>query len=310
MKYIDFHLDFADLYNSFDLNSKDFFGSSKDIPVSYDQLLTSGVDIVNFTLYYYNFKNEDECYNGVKQYLDFYRNILEDVDKFRCIKNLNDLKFQWIKYFHSLEWFECIRDEKDFEEFYDLWIKIYGPTRHYKNKYGSGRWDTIDDWLSLQWKQLISKFNDKNLVVDIAHLSRKSVQDLEKIYKWVIINSHANVWNIFNDEQNLLDEEIQIIVDRWWIIWLFPFQKSVWKQGTFDEFYRHLDYILQKWGDDNIVFASDMYPLPEFPFLNNYKNIEIWKAWIEFLLNKLSKNTVEKIMYKNWFKFLKKVFTS
>ena len=235
MKYIDFHLDFADLYNSFDLNSKDFFGSSKDIPVSYDQLLTAGVDIVNFTLYCYNFKNEDECYNGVKQYLNFYKDTLKDSQRFKYLQKAEDFGFEGIKYFHSLEWFECIRTEKDFEEFYDLWIKFYWPTRQDKNKYGCGRGEAIDDWLSSRWKQLISKFNNKNLVVDIAHFSRKSVKDLEKIYNWIIINSHANVWNVFQDEQNLLDEEIQIIVDRWWVIWLFPFTESVGRQWTFEE---------------------------------------------------------------------------
>jgi microsomal dipeptidase-like Zn-dependent dipeptidase len=61
---------------------------------------------------------------------------------------------------------------------------------------------------------LILNFNNRNLVVDIAHLSEKSIKDLDKIYNGIIINSHANVNNIYNSSQNLFDNEIQIIVDR------------------------------------------------------------------------------------------------
>ena len=142
------------------------------------------------------------------------------------------------------------------------------------------------------------------LLIDTAHLSDKSFRDLDKNYDGILVNTHANARAITNAPHNLSDEQIQIIVDHDGLICLFPIVDEVGGTGTFDDWYKHLDYIASKWGVERVALCSDIFPLPDYPFVNDAQNIKILKDFQDYLLTKLDLETVQKISQTNFLDLL------
>jgi microsomal dipeptidase-like Zn-dependent dipeptidase len=138
----------------------------------------------------------------------------------------------------------------------------------------------------------------------LAHLSENSVKDVNKYFKGMIVNTHSNVRAVWGGNHEMLDDEIQIVVDRGGLISLFPLTEDTGPNGTFDDLAKHLDYVLDKWGDEHVSFTSDIYPLPEYPFLEGYTDISIMSGLEKFLLTRYPKESVEKFLYKNWYRVL------
>lgn len=86
---------------------------------------------------------------------------------------------------------------------------------------------------------------------------------------------------------------------------MFPLVAAIGGKRTFEDLYRHLEYIAEKWGIEYVGFTSDIYPLPEYPFANGYKDALIMKELQKFLSTKLSVQDVQRVMYDNWLRVLR-----
>lgn len=309
MKVIDPHIDVADMYKYFGYSLDEFFAEDSDAPVTLSKIRKANIDIVGLSLYFDKHFVKTSFYDGVKEFYHFYQKLLSKTDKFYLIKSSKDLKNKpknKIGFFYSIEGFECFRTANDFDEFYEMGVRSFGFTWAFENKYAHGRHSKNDRGITTLGRQIIKKMNKKKkLIVDIAHLSEQSVKDLGRYYSGMIVTSHCNVRSVYNTPQNLKDEEIQIIVDRDGVVSLFPLVGDTGPRGTFEELYKHFDYVVSKWGIDYVNFASDIYPAAEYSFLHDHKDILILKHLQEFLLRKLSREEVKKVMYKNWIRVLK-----
>ena len=314
MKIIDLHLDIADIYRTFKYSVDDFYSQESGAPITLKKLQRAEISIIGPTLYFDKGLVSSSFYNGVKEYFNFYSELFSRSDAFYQIKSLSDLnsndeRIGQIGYLYTIEGFDCLRDLADIDEMYDLGVRCFGPTWNNDNLYASGRASQNDVGITALGKEAIRRLNDrKNLLLDISHLSRNSIIDANKMFNGMIIATHSNAAGVYNwSRQNLSDDEIQIVVDRGGVVGLFPFVASIGGKGTFDDLYRHLEYIAGKWGIGYVGFTSDIYPLPEYPFAHGYKDVLIMKELQRFLLTKLSVQDVQRVMYDNWLRVLRQV---
>jgi|SRR3989344_491732 len=312
MKIIDLHLDIADIYRMFKYSIDDFYSENSDAPITLKKLQDAGINIIGPTLYFDKGFVTSSFYDGVKEYLLFYHNMFSRSNLFYPIKSSSDLNngdegSRQIGYLYTIEGFDCLRTPADIDEMYDLGVRCFGPTWNNDNLYASGRASQNDMGITTLGMEVIKRLNDrKNLLLDISHLSRNSIRDVNKMFNGVIIATHSNAAGVYNwSRKNLSDDEIQIVVNRGGVVGLFPFVASIGGKGTFDDLYRHLEYIAGKWGIGHVGFTSDIYPLPEYPFAHGYKDVLIMRELERFLLTKLSVQDVQCVMYDNWLRVLR-----
>lgn len=309
MRMVDTHIDIADMYKYFQYSLDDFFVPGSAAPISLEKLFQAGIEIVGATLYVDEcFTKSTSVYDGAMEYLSFYKRMMSQTDRLQLIRSSVDLVSKppgTIGFIITLEGFECCRTRDDFDLFYDHGARIFGFTWNNDNQYACGRDTTNEQGMTAEGLSVIRMMNErKKLIVDIAHLSEQSVRDLDQNFNGMIVATHANSRSIFDSVRNLTDDEIQIVVDRGGVIGLFPLVEFTGPHGTFDDLYRHFEYIASKWGLEYVGFTSDLYPIPEIPFLHGYDDILIMKHLSDYLSKKLPQDEVEMVLHGNWFRVL------
>jgi membrane dipeptidase len=281
----------------------------KELWASLPKIKNSEIDVIGLTLYFDESFVKTNYYDGVKTFWDFYQHIFSKTDAFWQIKESKDLVNKpddRVGYFFSIEGLHCLRSPEDFIEFYDLGVRSVGFTWSCGNDYAGGRDDKVDAGLTLAGLEVVKLMNEKKkIIIDIAHLGEKSARDIEKKWQGMMVTTHGNSRSVFDSSHNLTDDEVKIIVERGGVVSLFPLTEDAGEEGTFEELYRHLDYIASGWGIEHVAFSTDIYPLPEYPFINNAKDITIAKDWSEYLLSKMDHKTVEQVLWGNWVRVLK-----
>lgn len=309
MKLVDPHIDIASIYDEFKIPIEDFFSQRIDIPVTLPMLKNTETSIVGFTLFMDPNLVKTNMFDGVVKYYEFYKKLLSKTNELIQIKNkvdLENLSPDKIGFFYSIEGLECFRDENDFEFFYDIGVRSFGLTWEAENDFATGNGSNVDFGITSKGKELLKKMNNRRLIVDTAHLSDNSFVDLDKGFDGIIVNTHANAKAIVDLPHNLSDDQIQIIVDHDGLVCLLPTKDEVGGNGTFDDWYKHLDYISSKWGVERVALCSDIFPLPEYPFVNNALNMTVIKDFQNYLLQKIDVETVQKISHDNFFNLLKR----
>lgn len=308
MKIIDPHVDIADMYQYQAWDVADFYVESNKPWVTKKKIDQSNIGLMGMTLYFDESFLKTSYYDGVKSFYDFYQRLFaHQPEYFHQIQDTQSLT-AWsqdtLGYFYSIEGFQCLRSAADFEEFFNLGVRSFGFTWSYENEYAHGRHSTQDDGITKRGLEVITLMNQKKLIVDIAHLSEQSVRDLDTHYEGMIVSTHTNLRSVHESTHNVTDDEVQIIVDRGGVISLFPLSEDTGPKGTFDELYRHFDYLVSRWGIDYVGICSDIYPLPEYPFLHDYNDIIIMKKLQDYFRPKLSGEEFEKLFMGNWMRVL------
>lgn len=309
MKLIDPHIDIADLASSFNFTIEEFFSEPSSLPVTLQKMKNAEIAVAGFSLYYDSSRVQTSFYDGVKESCEFYRKLAARSEILQPIKSAEDLaKLQehQIGYFLSIEGFDCLRSVDDFDEFYELGVRSFGFSWCNDNSFARGQSTTNDDGLSSAGYQVLERMKKREkLLVDISHLSRQSILDIDRSYNGMMIATHSNVYNVCDNPHNLSDQQIQICVDRGGVIGIFPYQACIGPEGSFDELFAHIDYIASKWGLEYVGLCSDIYPLPEYPFCRNHKDIEIMRDLQDYLSTKMQEEELQQLLYENWARVLR-----
>ncbi|HEC65628.1 MAG TPA: hypothetical protein ENI23_10050 [bacterium] len=304
IKKVDPHVDIADMYKLFKYSQNDFF-SDKDLPVTLNKIQSCNISVIGLSLYFDKEFVETNYFDGVISFYKWYKELLKDSDAIQIVKTFDEIKDNTdiISGFYSVEGFHCLRTPDDFDILYEIGTRSFGMTWGHNNDYAADRAGE-NTGLTKQGIELVKKMDNKKLFVDIAHLGEKSVTDLAQNFNGMILTTHGNCRNVFHSTHNLRDEEIEIIVERRGVVSLFPLSNDTGRNGTFAELYQHAEYIGEKWGDEYIAISSDIYPLDEYPFLQDYEDITVLNAIEDYFSQKMSKKTLQKIFHGNWMRVL------
>lgn len=216
-----------------------------------------------------------------------------------------------IKKYNSLEKSEIlfgIEDisalEEKFERILELNIFYASLTWNYDNNLGGGAYG--EKGLTDKGKDVLKKLNYNNVVLDTAHLNRKTFWSCIDFFEGNIINSHTCFNSVFKHKRNIDDDQISAIITKGGIIGLAlvgDFLSSESKANMYDVA-RHIDYFIQKYGDKNLCLGTDFFGTDNLPKnLSNYS--ELYRL-VEYLQKiGYNKDTVERIFYKNFEDFLR-----
>lgn len=156
-------------------------------------------------------------------------------------------------------------------------------------------------------KQLIEILENSNIIIDTAHMNRKTFYDFIKITRKPIYNSHSNIYSLKKHKRNLTDKQIKTIIDSNGFIGL-SFVKEFISNKIVDcnKVALQIKFFIDKFGYKNVGIGSDFFGATNLPLdLKNYNEFKFLKKALKEL--KISNKIIKKIFYKNFIEFKNRV---
>ena len=144
------------------------------------------------------------------------------------------------------------------------------------------------------------------IIIDVSHLSDRSFYDVIERTAYPVIATHSNFRDVCASPRNLTLDMARRIASRGGIIGLNVYPAFLSDSGRADksDIYRHVDYALDKLGEDVLCFGCDIDGVEEYPDGFN-ENESIHDRLVDILLERYSQSVVEKIAGLNAINFFK-----
>ncbi len=112
-------------------------------------------------------------------------------------------------------------------------------------------------------KRLVKACNDLRIMIDLSHLNEAGFDDVARLSDAPLVATHSNAYAICASTRNLTDRQLDMIRDSDGMVGL-NFAVSFLRedgrkdpQTGFDPVLRHMDYLIDRLGEDRVGFGSD-----------------------------------------------------
>lgn len=148
-------------------------------------------------------------------------------------------------------------------------LRSIGPFWNLPNRFGfgiNGSFPGSPDTgagLTAAGERLISACNQRGLMIDLSHMNEKAFWDTVRLSDAPLVASHSNVHALCPQPRNLTDAQLAAIADSDGLVGLnfgTSFLRSDGKRDgdmPLSVMVQHLDYLLEKLGEDRVAFGSD-----------------------------------------------------
>ncbi|KAH3669241.1 hypothetical protein OGAPHI_001362 [Ogataea philodendri] len=254
-------------------------GSQTDL-----QRLKQGGVGVQFFSCWMECQNPDELYSEFEVPSSIVRDTLEQVD---IIKRLVDKYSKSMKFVTSAD--DALRNyiESDnnkisvtmgveglhqvdtslavVRQYFDLGVRYITLTHNCDNPFATACTTIIagkeDKGLTELGHQCIKEFNRIGMMVDLSHVSYKTMVDVLKIAKAPVIFSHSSAYTITNHERNVRDDVLQMVKKNGGVVCVNFVPSFIAREGveeaTIDDCVEHVLHIVNLIGWDHIGIGSD-----------------------------------------------------
>ena len=203
-------------------------------------------------------------------------------------------------------------DPKIFREFYNFGVRVFGLAWCHNDL---ALCNTIldeggeDTGLTETGKEIVALGNELGMIFDVSHISDKGFWQLIELAKKPVIATHSNFRAVCNHSRNLTDDMAKALIDKGGVIGLNLYRPIVGddpEHRDIADYFKHLDYCLEKFGDNNIAFGCDIDGVTGdyLPSLDISRSIH--DQFIEFMQKHYGESVIEKVAYKNYMDFFKK----
>jgi membrane dipeptidase len=265
--FIDCHEDIA---YSIRANKREFDTDEDRYMISLESLTNSKLNIIFSTIFVSHLEKKRHRKEAIAQ-IDEYEKIFKNYkNKFFKIQRKKDLKRNVHKktgLIFLMEGAEPIKKIDDLDFFHKLGLRILSLTWNHENQYAFG--SKINGILKKRGRQLIERMNEKNITLDLSHLSETSFWEALNITKLIPIASHSNSYFIRRHKRNLKDGQLRAISDKGGVTGIVLYNDfiSSKKSVNLENIFNHFSHLLNICGEDHISLGSDIDggPVEKFP---------------------------------------------
>ncbi len=249
------------------------------------------------------------------QLIDRFQILIDNHPELKHIKNYSDIKeimkSKQIGVILSIEGADGIFDISALRTFFRLGVRMISLTWNQRNHLADGVGEIqANGGLTLLGKKMIKEMNNLKIIIDVSHIAPAGFWDIVKHSESPFIASHSNAKGIFKHKRNLDDKQIKAIAKNGGVIGInfAPFFISNKKKVEINDLIKHIDYIKDLVGIDNICLGTDYDGIDMTPKglenISKLKNLEN-----KLFENGYQKKEIEKIFYKNSLSFYKKIWS-
>jgi len=221
----------------------------------------------------------------------------------------------------SLEGADSIVDISYLEKAFQYGLRALGPAHYGPGRYAHGTDASAP--LNAAGKKLLHKMDELGIILDATHLCDLAFWEALNIYQGPVWASHNNCRSLVNHNRQFSDDMIKALIERGAVIgaamdaWMLS---PGWERGkstpkernvTLNTVLDHVEHICEIAGNANHVgIGSDLdgaFGKEQAPYdLDTISDLDT----IPDLLRKrgFSESDIQKVMHKNWLKFLQKAW--
>jgi membrane dipeptidase len=171
-----------------------------------------------------------------------------------------------------------------------------------------------DTGLKEDGKVLLDYINNRNIAVDLSHAGDALAYDIfnytdSKGLNIPILASHSNHRSLKNHPRNLTDELAKELIKREGIIGLNFMSPYLGDDDKPDSIYDHVEYGLKLGAEDFMGIGADFFfddERTEQIYYPKFNSASTYPVLLEEIAKRFSKETAEKIAYKNALSFIRK----
>ena len=245
-----------------------------------------------FLNYYFKGNESHDSFLFILQKIkEFYKT------NFNILKNKN--------YILGIEGLGPLQDISDINLVFEAGIKIVTLTWNDMNSLATGTYTNKKRGITV-----LKELENKNIILDLSHLNRKSFYDVLKIYQGPLIVSHSNVYVLCKNERNLTDKQLKLLKSKNVLVGVNTYNNFVGQNMNLESFVNIIDYLKDKIGIKNICLGLDFdYYLSTTTHSTSIKGLQSPKdlsnLYEELKKRKYSKSDIQDIFYQNIINFLK-----
>jgi len=153
--------------------------------------------------------------------------------------------------------------------FHDMGLRSLGPVWSRPTIFGHGvpfkfpGTPDIGEGLTAAGKDLIRLCNALGIMIDLSHMNEAGFNDVARLSQSPLVATHSNVHALSTSPRNLTDRQLDMIRDSNGMVGLnfsvgFLREDGMGQPDTgLDVMVRHLDYLIDKLGEDHVGLGSD-----------------------------------------------------
>jgi membrane dipeptidase len=169
-----------------------------------------------------------------------------------------------------IEGAEAIDEDLNFlQVLYAAGLRSLGPVWSRTNIFGHGvpfkfpSSPDVGDGLTPAGENLVRICNEMKILIDLSHITEKGFWDVARLSKAPLVATHSNVHALCPSARNLTDKQLAAIKDTGGMVglnfatgFLRP-DGSMRPDTDIELMVRHLDYLIDKLGEDHVGMGSD-----------------------------------------------------
>ena len=229
--------------------------------------LEGGVSIIGCALYSSRFFSLWQRRKGIRKQISQVRSWQEEDDRIQVITSPDQISLKKagiLNVFFSIEGGLQIKDDlSDLDELNSLGVRAIQPVHFLSNFFGAAcHLPMVTDYgLTEKGKNLIFRLNQLGWMVDLAHCSEKTFDEIVEICGSPPMVSHMNLREFKNIRRNLTDKQIKAIAKRKGLLGLILFASYLRPYGSKVGIYEvaeSLERLRDLAGPKSIALGTDM----------------------------------------------------
>jgi microsomal dipeptidase-like Zn-dependent dipeptidase len=157
----------------------------------------------------------------------------------------------------GMEGAHCLnKDITNLQKFYDAGVRYIGLTHFFDNEWAGSAHGMKKEGITEAGKQLIKKMDSLHIIIDLAHSSPTTTDDILKLTNNPLLVSHTGVKGVCNNRRNLSDEQILEIGKRNGLIGIGLWETAICGTDAAATA-KSIKYVADKIGADKVALGSD-----------------------------------------------------
>ena len=197
-------------------------------------------------------------------------------------------------------------DSRELKTLYQMGLRVMGLVWD-SNHLACSAWDADDYGLTDEGRRMVRTLSEFGIVVDVSHMSDNAFYQTLECTAYPVIATHSNFREVCSSPRNLTLDMAERIKARGGVIGLNLYPEFLKNGGAADlnDVLRHVDYALEKLGEDTLAFGFDIDGTDgQYP-LGLDESSSIHDRVVELLVKQYGDRVAEKIAGLNALNFLK-----
>lgn len=226
----------------------------------------------------------------------------------------------------SMEGADPITTPDELAHWYEMGLRLLGPAHYGPNRYASGTGTTLGLTAGIG-PALLRAMRQLGIALDCTHLSDEAFWEAVRIYDGPLLASHQNCRAIARMQRQFTDEQLRLIIERGGVIGAsfdVVMVRDGWQWGAMNnltdpnpvmmrEVVDHIDHVCQLAGNtDHAGIGSDLdggFGREQSP--RDLDTIADLQKLAGLLAERgYSADDIEKIMFRNWVRFLRDAWSA